>query len=178
MSTSGGIQQDQNAASKFFGAAADSKLDEIMKALNDNSESAKLDAMKRLVAMLSKGRDVSTMFPHVVKNVITQNLELKKLVFFFLNHYTEFEPEIALLAINSIQKDLDNPNQLIRAQALRAMSNIRLPVILQIVVLAIKKSSVDGSAYVRRAAAHAIPKVYSFVFFLFSFGFLIINHLI
>ena len=44
--------------------------------------------------------------------------------------------------------------------ALRVMSGIRVPVISQIVSLAIKKGVVDMSPFVRKAAALAIPKCY------------------
>ena len=66
--------------------------------------------------MVSKGRDVSALFPDVVKNVVCQNLEVKKLVYVYLTHYAEIEPEPALLAINTFQKDLKDQNPLIRAQ--------------------------------------------------------------
>ena len=110
--------------------------------------------------MISKGKDVSNLFPEVVKNVVCPNVEVKKLVYMYLIHYAEFQQDAALLAINTFQKDLDNPNQLIRAQALRVMSSIRLKVIVQIIQLAIKKCVTDSSPYVRKMAAHAITKVY------------------
>lgn len=64
--------------------------------------------------MITKGRDVSSLFPHVAKNVVTKNVELKKLVYMFLVHYAEQEQDAALLAINSFQKDLAASNQYIR----------------------------------------------------------------
>ena len=69
--------------------------------------------------------------------------------------------EIALLSINTFQKDLSDPNQLIRALALRVMSSIRLPITTQVVMLSVRKCAKDSSAYVRKTAAHAIPKLYS-----------------
>lgn len=66
--------------------------------------------------LVSKGKDVSALFPDVVKNVVCQNLEVKKLVYVYLTHYAELEPEPALLAINTFQKDLKDQNPLIRAQ--------------------------------------------------------------
>ena len=53
-----------------------------------------------------------------------------------------------------------DPNQLIRANALRVLSSIRVPVIVPIMMLAINDSVVDMSPYVRKTAAHAIPKLY------------------
>ena len=69
--------------------------------------------------------------------------------------------EIALLSINTFQKDLSDQNQLIRALALRVMSSIRLPITTQVVMLSVRKCAKDPSAYVRKTAAHAIPKLYS-----------------
>lgn len=113
--------------------------------------------------MISKGRDVSEYFPDVVKNVVSQNIEVRKLVYIYLLRYAEQEPDLALLSINSFQKDLSDKNQIIRAMALRVMSGIRVPVISPIVLLGIKKCVTDSSAYVRKTAAHAIPKCYRWV---------------
>lgn len=55
---------------------------------------------------------------------------------------------------------LQDPNQLIRASALRVLSSIRVPVIVPIMMLAIRDSVSDMSPYVRKTAAHAIPKLY------------------
>lgn len=53
-----------------------------------------------------------------------------------------------------------DPNQLIRASALRVLSSIRVPIIVPIMMLAIKEASSDLSPYVRKNAAHAIQKLY------------------
>ena len=49
----------------------------------------------------------------------------------------------------------------VRALALRVMSSIRVPEIVQIQLLAVKKCASDSSPYVRKCAANAIPKIYS-----------------
>ncbi|CAO3646237.1 unnamed protein product [Mucor hiemalis] len=133
----------------------------IKRQLDSKNDREKLDGLKRLIAMISKGRDVSEFFPDVVKNVVSQNIEIRKLVYIFLLRYAEQEPDLALLSINSFQKDLSDKNQIIRAMALRVMSGIRVPVISPIVLLGIKKCITDPSPYVRKTAAHAIPKCYS-----------------
>ncbi len=95
-----------------------------------------------------------------MKNVASPNIEIKKLVYIYLLHYAESEPDLALLSINTIQKSLSDQSPQVRAMALRVMSGIRVPVISQIVSLAIKKGCGDMSPYVRKAAALAIPKCY------------------
>lgn len=62
--------------------------------------------MKRLLAAVSTGRDASPLFPDVVKNVSFQSLELKKLIYIYLVQYAEKHRELALLSINSFQKDI------------------------------------------------------------------------
>lgn len=111
--------------------------------------------------MISKGKDVEEMFPYVVKNVVCKPLELKKLVYMYLIHYAEKQQDEALLSINNFQKGLGDKNQFIRALALRVMSSIRINLITQIIVMAIKKCAGDVSPYVRKAACLAIPKAYS-----------------
>ena len=115
--------------------------------------------------MISKGRNVSEFFAQVVKNVASTNLEIRKLVYIYLLRYAESEPDLALLSINTFQKDLNDPNPLIRAMALRVLSGIRVPMIGSLVVLGIKKSAADPSPYVRKAAALSIPKCFRFGIF-------------
>lgn len=99
-------------------------------------------------------------FSHVIKNVASPSLPVKKLVYIYLLQHAEHEPDTALLSINTIQKSLTDTNPQLRALALRVMSSIRVPVISQIVSLGIKRGAGDMSPYVRRTAALAIPKCY------------------
>lgn len=91
------------------------------------------------------------------------------MVYIYLVHYAEVEPEAALLAINTLKKELSNPNQLVRANALRTMSSIRVRIIAQLVGLAVKQASTDSSPYVRKAAAHAVPKLVRYVYLFLPF---------
>merc|ERR1719325_247589 len=89
--------------------------------------------------MMAKGRDVSDLFPAVVKNVASKNIEVKKLVYVYLTRYAEEQQDLALLSISTFQRALKDPNQLIRASALRVLSSIRVPMIVPIMLLAIKE---------------------------------------
>ena len=114
--------------------------------------------------MMSQGTNISDFFPDVVKNVVVKSVEVKKMVYIYLVHYADFDRrcrEIALLSINSFQKDLAGGNQLIRGLALRVMTSIRVPDVIQIQVLAVRKCSADSSPYVRKCAAIALPKIFS-----------------
>lgn len=83
-------------------------------------------------------------------------------MYIYVLRYAEQEPDLALLSINTFQKDLNDSNPFIRAMALRVLSGIRVPMVGNIVVMAIKKASADFSPYVRKVAALAIPKCYQY----------------
>lgn len=65
-----------------------------------------------------------------------------------------------LASDNSTAFSPQDPNQLIRASALRVLSSVRVPIIAPIMMLAIKEAASDMSPYVRKTAAHAIPKLH------------------
>uniref|UniRef100_A0A673HFP3 AP-3 complex subunit beta n=1 Tax=Sinocyclocheilus rhinocerous TaxID=307959 RepID=A0A673HFP3_9TELE len=118
--------------------------EDLKEMLESNKESLKLEAMKRIVGV----------FHPKIKN-------LKKLVYVYLVRYAEEQQDLALLSISTFQRALKDPNQLIRASALRVLSSIRVPIIVPIMMLAIKEAATDLSPYVRKTAAHAIQKLYS-----------------
>uniref|UniRef100_A0A8C8EUB9 AP-3 complex subunit beta n=1 Tax=Oncorhynchus tshawytscha TaxID=74940 RepID=A0A8C8EUB9_ONCTS len=135
--------------------------DDLKEMLESNKDSLKLDAMKRIIALIATGKNASELFPAVVKNVASKNIELKKLVYVYLVRYAEEQQDLALLSISTFQRALKDPNQLIRASALRVLSSIRVPIIVPIMMLAIKEAASDMSPYVRKTSAHAIQKLYS-----------------
>ncbi|KAI5806761.1 AP-3 adaptor complex subunit beta [Peziza echinospora] len=135
-------------------------VQETRRLLNSRMDREVLEGLKRVIEALSRGHDCSEFFADVIKNVASPVLSIKKLVYIYLLHYAESEPDLALLSINTIQKSLADQNPLVRAMAIRVMSGIRVPVISQIVALAIKKCVTDMSPYVRKSAALAIPKCY------------------
>ncbi|XP_072554582.1 AP-3 complex subunit beta-2-like isoform X1 [Paramormyrops kingsleyae] len=135
--------------------------DDLKEMLDSNKDAMKLEAMKRIITMMSRGKNASDLFPAVVKNVACKNIEVKKLVYVYLVRYAEEKQDLALLSISTFQRGLKDPNQLIRASALRVLSSVRVTIIVPIMMLAIKEAASDMSPYVRKTAAHAIPKLYS-----------------
>ncbi|KAI9862214.1 MAG: AP-3 complex subunit beta [Vezdaea acicularis] len=137
-------------------------LSSLKKLLDSRHERDVLEGLRKVIAMLYRPSSppTSPLFSSVIKNIASPNPTIKKLVYIYLLHHSESQPDLALLSINTIQKSLSDSNPHIRALALRVMSGIRVPVISQIVSLGIKKGAGDMSAYVRKAAALAIPKCY------------------
>ncbi|EOD46615.1 putative ap-3 adaptor complex subunit beta protein [Neofusicoccum parvum UCRNP2] len=134
--------------------------DQLKKLLDSRHDREVLEGLRRVISMAYRNQHTLPFFSAVIKNIASPNIEIKKLVYIFLLHHAESEPDTALLSINTIQKSLADSNPQVRALALRVMSGIRVPVISQIVSLGIKRGVGDMSPYVRKAAALAIPKCY------------------
>ncbi|KAI4132971.1 MAG: hypothetical protein LQ338_000438 [Usnochroma carphineum] len=133
---------------------------QVKKLVDSRNDREILEGLRKVISMMYRSKPCLPYFSSVVKNVASPNIEIKKLVYIYLLHYAESEPDLALLSINTIQKSLSDQNPQVRAMALKVMSGIRVPVISQIVSLAIKKGCADMSPHVRKAAALAIPKCY------------------
>ncbi|CAG2171359.1 unnamed protein product [Oppiella nova] len=165
--SSGGRSSSHMSSSQSFlgsGHSANAKHEDLKQMLESSKDGLKLEAMKRIIGMIAKGRSGDTpreLFAHVVKNVVTKNAELKKLVYLYLTRYAEQEQDLALLSIATFQRSLKDPNPLIRASAVRVLSSIRVAIIAPIMLIAIRDCSNDMSPYVRKTAAHAIPKLYA-----------------
>ncbi|KAK3712982.1 hypothetical protein QZH41_012836 [Actinostola sp. cb2023] len=126
------------------------KHDDLKSMLDSSKDNLKLDAMKRIISLMATGKDMSELFPPVVKNVASKNVEVRA-------KSRNTSGRMTSLFLDVHCKD---PNQLIRGSALRVLSSIRVPVIAPILMLSIKEGVVDMSPFVRKTSAHAIPKLY------------------
>ena len=64
----------------------------------------KKEAVKKVIAAMTVGKDVSMLFTDVVNCIQTQNIELKKLVYLYLINYAKSQPDLAILAVNTFVK--------------------------------------------------------------------------
>ncbi len=112
---------------------------------------------------MSKGRNVSDFFPHVVKLVGVPNLEVRKMVYIYLARYANHDSscrELALLSINAFQRGLADREPLLRSLALRVLTCMDVPDVLQLQILGVRTCCKDSSPYVRKCAANAVCKLH------------------
>jgi hypothetical protein len=76
----------------------------------------------------------------------------KKLVYLYLTNYAETHPDLSLLAVNTLQKDVTDTNPMIRGLALRHLCSLRLPNFLEYMV-----SPVDNGASSLPVTLHCAP---------------------
>jgi hypothetical protein len=77
---------------------------ELKEELNSFKEDKKKDAVKKVIAAMTVGKDVSGLFTDVLNCIQTNNLELKKLVYLYLMNYAKTQPDRAILAVNTFVK--------------------------------------------------------------------------
>ncbi|WVR03787.1 hypothetical protein IAU60_000782 [Kwoniella sp. DSM 27419] len=149
-----------NPSSNTYFDTSDDKLKDISKLLESRVDRERLEGMKRIIAGMSKGRDMEGFFAQVVKNVVSPSIEIRKLVYIYLLKFASTNSDLLLLSINTFQKDLSDPSPLIRSMSLRVLTSIRVPVIQGIVMLGLKKLVNDRNPWVRKTVAGGLPKVY------------------
>ncbi|KAF9090119.1 beta-adaptin [Mortierella sp. AD031] len=145
---------------KFFATTSKGENAELLAELNSEYRDRRKDAVKRVIANMTVGKDVSGLFPQVVKNMQTEDLEMKKLVYLYLMNYAKSNPDLVILAVNTFVKDTDHVNPLIRALAIRTMGCIRVDKILDHLCEPLRKCLQDDNPYVRKTAALCVAKLW------------------
>lgn len=78
----------------------------------------------------------------------------------FLVTYAKQNQDLAILAINTFEKDCRDENPTVRGMALRSLCSLRLKTVVEYVIPCLERGLVDQSAYVRRNAIMGVLKVY------------------
>ncbi|KAL3499318.1 hypothetical protein ACH5RR_038411 [Cinchona calisaya] len=147
--------------SKYFSTTKKGEIPELKEELNSQYKDKRKDAVKKVIAAMTVGKDVSSLFTDVVNCMQTENLELKKLVYLYLINYAKSQPDLAILAVNTFVKDSQDPNPLIRALAVRTMGCIRVDKITEYLCDPLQRCLKDDDPYVRKTAAICVAKLYN-----------------
>ncbi|KAF1356638.1 adaptin N terminal region-domain-containing protein [Delphinella strobiligena] len=118
------------------------------------------EAIQRTIMSMTLGKDVSALFPDVLKNIATADLDQKKLVYLYLMNYAKSHPDLCILAVNTFVQDSEDPNPLVRALAVRTMGMIRVGKMVDYMEEPLRKTLRDESPYVRKTAALCVAKLF------------------
>ncbi|XP_039247587.2 AP-1 complex subunit beta-1-like [Styela clava] len=145
---------------RYFTTTKKGEMFELKADLNSERKEKRKEAVKKVIASMTVGKDVSALFPDVINCMQTDNLELKKLVYLYLMNYAKSQPDMAIMAVNTFVKDCDDTNPLIRALAVRTMGCIRVDKITEYLCEPLRKCLKDEDPYVRKTAAVCVAKLY------------------
>jgi len=145
---------------KYFSTTKKGELHELKNELCSLDKDKIKEAVKKTIASMTVGKDVSSLFIDVVKNMITTDIELKKLIYLYIINYARSQPDKAILVVNTFQNDASDPSPLIRALAIRTLGCIRVDRITEHLCIPLGKALADVDPYVRKTAAVCVAKLY------------------
>ncbi|KAJ3126526.1 AP-2 complex subunit beta [Nowakowskiella sp. JEL0407] len=140
------------------------KIQELRSELNsekkDSKHQKKKVVLKKIVANMTMGNDMSPLFHDVITCMQLPPLEIKKMVYLYMINYARQKPDMAAVAINSFVRDVADPNPLIRALAIRTMGYINVDKITESLIAPLRHSLKDKDPYVAKTAAICVGKLY------------------
>ena len=159
------------------------EIPDLRTELNSQDREEQKDAVKKVIAAITVGKDMSELFPDVINCMQTENTEIKKLVrvappthpptlacaltrahapqvYLYLINYAKSKPDMAIMAVNTFVRDTANPSPLIRALAVRTMGCIRVDRITEYLCKPLQRALADEDPYVRKTAAMCVAKLH------------------
>lgn len=155
---------NQINAPKFFVEHKKGEVAEIMNLLKnpsiDNDPKKKKDIIKRIIAYMTLGVDVSKLFHEMVKASYINDIVTKKMVYLYIVNYAE-ESDSPFMAVSTLINDIiksDNPK--VRGLALRSLCSMKFKGVYEYYSKVLYDCLRDSHEYVRKTAVLAMLKVY------------------
>ncbi|KAJ3389375.1 AP-1 complex subunit beta-1 [Entophlyctis sp. JEL0112] len=149
---------------KYFSKGKVQELREELAAADkrDSKHTKKRVVLKKIVANMTMGNDMSPLFADVVAVMQAPMLEVKKMAYLYIVTYARVKPDLAKLTIAAFERDLVDINPMIRALALRTMGYMQVDRLIEALSTALAKALSDKDAYVAKTAAIAVVKLYTY----------------
>eukprot|EP00755_Sulcionema_specki_P011535 Sspe_Gene.7767::Locus_2635_Transcript_2_3_Confidence_0.500_Length_2088::g.7767::m.7767/K12392/AP1B1; AP-1 complex subunit beta-1 len=153
-------KRTRKSDSRFFTTTKRGELHELKEDLNSSDKDRQKSAVKKIIAMMTLGRDVSQLFTDVVKLSRTTNMEIKKLVYLYIMANAKLQPDKAILAVNTFVQDTQNESPIIRALAIRTMLCVRVANVTDYCCPPLRGALKDKDPYVRKTAVLGVVKMF------------------
>ncbi|KAH9814722.1 adaptin N terminal region-domain-containing protein [Melampsora americana] len=127
----------------------------------DKGFQRKKNTLKKVVANMTMGNDMSPLFSDVVQCMGIQILEIKKMVYLYLINYSRSKPDLVQYAMEGFLSDCNDRNPLIRALAIRTMSYIPVPAVHRAILDPLRHCLKDSDPYVRKTSAICVAKLFT-----------------
>ncbi|KAG5510463.1 hypothetical protein GH5_06663 [Leishmania sp. Ghana 2012 LV757] len=142
----------------YFNRGFDAPM--VREDLASQNEPRQLSALYQVVAYMTMGKDMSSLFNEVSALTSSTNSTMKRLAYLYLMENSRAQPERTVLQAGTFVKDTLHDSPLVRGAGLRTMTNIQVPVMADFYTGPLLRCLEDSSAYVRRIAAMGVLKQY------------------
>jgi len=95
----------------FTSSSKRDEINEYAKDLNSPNFDKKREALKRVIALMTVGKDVSPLFQSVIKCLEVNDLEIIKLVYLYIINYSRTRPDDAIMVVELFRR-VNFPNYL------------------------------------------------------------------
>jgi AP-1 complex subunit beta-1 len=133
---------------------------EIARLMASNDPRKHMEAIKNAICRMQHGEDMSALCTDVIKAIDTRNVELKRLLNFYLKKYTGDSPIRQLMCVNTFLKDFGDEKEELRCAAIDDTGMLGDGAILKNYVSSIKRSANSSSGRIRFKAANAIGRYF------------------
>ena len=103
---------------------------------------------------------MSPLFSDVIMNAHTTDMATKKMLYHYITHYARVKADLALLTVNTLQKDARDDDPVVRGLAIRSMASLRVPDLVEYLIEAIRLGLKDAHPYPRKTASISVLKAY------------------
>jgi len=146
---------------KFFARGKVEELRLELLSKKDKSYARKKETLKKIVANMTIGHeDMSPLFPAIIECMSLPVIEIKKMCYLFVMNYARSKPEGAQHALGHLLRDLESPNPLLRALALRTISTVHVKDYVESLIEPLRHLLQDSDPYVRKTAAISVAKLH------------------
>eukprot|EP01012_Entosiphon_sulcatum_P067175 TRINITY_DN9673_c0_g1_i1.p1 TRINITY_DN9673_c0_g1~~TRINITY_DN9673_c0_g1_i1.p1 ORF type:complete len:666 (-),score=169.48 TRINITY_DN9673_c0_g1_i1:106-2103(-) len=146
---------------KFFQTTKKGEAHELKEELDSESKEKQKNAIKKVIASMTVGRDVSSLFSSVTRLISTGSIDVKKLVYLYIMNNAKSQPEKAVLLAGSFVRDSQHDSPLIRGLAIRTMSAVNVEKMADFLADPLRRALRDSDPYVRKTAAIAVTKMFT-----------------
>ena len=126
----------------------------------EKDQNKKRDVIKKVIAYMTLGIDVSRLYPEMVKASRTDDLVMKKMIYLYLTNYAEQNQDLTILAINTFKMDLKGNNSKIRGLALRSLCSLKFDGVIEYIREGIDIGLQDQDPYVKKTAIIGCIKLF------------------
>ncbi|GMI27389.1 hypothetical protein TrRE_jg1655, partial [Triparma retinervis] len=160
----GAVSAPPPAGDSYFTDARRGEVSELRTLLKtfpvERSLTRRRDVIKKVIAYMTLGIDVSRLFTEMILAVEDRDLVIKKMVYLYLTTYAQNSPDLAQMCTNTLQKDTSNDDPIIRGLALRSLCSLRVESMMEYVLDPLRRSLGDSNAYVRKTAVMGVLKLH------------------
>ena len=143
-----------NSGGQYFDRRGEvNELKQLLRSSLSERDGEKMrDAIKKVIGYMTLGIDMSRVFSEMVMASQMGDIVQKKMVYLYLTTYAEANADLAILAVNTLQKDTKDVDPSVRGMSLRSLCSLRIENIMEYLEPAIRVGLCDNSGYVRKIA--------------------------